>query len=243
MDSLDFKKLKRNPEAINSKIIMREDRTIAKEVLSILIPKFYFNKNLGKKMPKGIELLCVFPIIDEKGNYGVIAESAKQTINYGRLDEVTVYDDVYESYTYYPGDIIAETTKIVKSDDILFPLFDAYFMYGKFPKFLSYQDVSTLFEKANEFTGSRIGSFPVIMDILVSALSRSDDDPNVTYKDILNSEKDMSKPIHYVGLCDIDFSITNTGSRIIGGYFDKNMNIMSVTKENKHVKDIDILRK
>lgn len=243
MESLDFENLKRNPEAIKSKIVIKEDRTISKEVLSILIPKFYFTKGLAKKNSDGIELLCVFPILDEKGNYAIVAESARQIIHYGRYEEVTVDDDVYEKYTYYAGDIMIGTLKIVKTDEVLFPLFDAFFMQGKIPKFLSYTDVSNMFQKADIYAGSRIADFPVIMDILVSALSRSKDDPDLPFKDTIRTEKDLHKPIKYIGLTDIQHAITNSGSRMIGGYFDKNMNIMVVNKEDKIVKDIETLRK
>lgn len=243
MLDIDFKKLKRNPTLINSKLLLKEDRTIAKEELSILIPKYYFNKNLAKKNNKSIELTCVFPILDAKGNYAIVAESSKQNINYARVEDVNVGDDVYEQYTYLAGDCILESTSTIKSEEVLFAIFECFFMLGKLPKFLSYMDVSNLFSNAAEYTGSYIGDYPTIIDIMVAILSRDASNMNVIYKDLLQTAKDLNKPIAYVGLTDIDFAITNNGSRMISGYFEDNLRHMLKTDERKNVKDIDVLRR
>lgn len=243
MDIINFKKLHRNPYKIKQSLVEKEGRTIAKDSLSILIPSFYFKKNLAKKTNKNIELVCVFPILDDKGSYGVIADAGMQVINYGRYSEVTVDDEVYEMYTYLPGDVVMNTVDTVKSDQILFAMFDAFFMLGKIPSFMEYLDISNLFLHAKKYTGSRIGDFPVILDLMISSICRSGDDVTVNYKDVLHTFHDLRKPIAYIGLTDTGTAISNNGSRMISGYFDKNMINAVLNEERKVVKDIDVLRR
>lgn len=234
----DISKLKRNPEAIKSKLKIVNDKVVTTGELTVMFPSKYLANvlQLAEITNTGISVVGVFAIIDDKNNYGVVNSIGEYLLPISELDTVNIDNEDYQICKYSPDSIIFSSLDAYVKSDYIYPIFHHVFSSGNVPWFLNYEDVSDLFKTSDKYGGLNIGNDPMNFELITSMVARCRGNKDRYHKEAINSE------IVYVGLNDTIYGHTNTESRLIGNYFKDGL-LATITKpEEKGTIMMEILK-
>lgn len=241
MDTLDVKGFKRiNKESGMKWFKLKDDIHYAEEPISIIFPSVYVNKGLCEL--GGItKLLCIFAIINYgRKEYAVASAPCMHTFNSLRINDVMIGDKEYKELKYNKGDVVMPTLNTVISDDFIFTLFELFFINGKIPWFLEYENVAGLLQECRKFAGSGVGDNPIAPHILCSLVARCNNNLEEYYRGKINTREDMVRlgTPSYVGLSNPFLSFESTTSKLIGSYLRDGMKA-AVMKDSNNMQELD----
>lgn len=218
MDSLDVSKLKRDAKYISSLLKVTDEKTIAEKDLSLIFPSIYIDKNLAKIGPL-CEVLSVLILLDrESGKYSVCLNPAKQNYSPYAIKEITCGNVLYQEMLFKKGDVITPNNYIVLNQQHLFDVFETFYLLGKIPWFMSYEDLADLLVSSKKYCGSSIGDNPVILQVITAIMTRVYGDDDKYFKSevgLVNGIKPLFK-----GIKDPYFSFSSSISKVVGSYLE-----------------------
>lgn len=219
-----IKDFKRTKDGLKTVFSVNESNTICNRNVSILFPSYYLKKNLAA-IEGNVEVLCVFMILDkEKDLYSVALAPIKQIFSPNKISEVMLNDTSYMEMEFLSGEIAIPNNHAVVTESFLFDVLESFYLLGKVPAFLTYDDLSNIFVEARKYAGSKIGDNPIVMQMITSIITRVKGDEEKFYKEVLKNPGDDNKYIErFIGLKDPFFSFDSTASGIIGGYLEEGM--------------------
>lgn len=243
MSKYDLNEFKRSQEDFS--IYFREDKnvTYAEKDFSILFPLSYVAKDLAS-ITSVIEVICILMILDEeKKVYKTLSIPVKQKFSPNDTEKTTLNDVPYYKMNFKKGQVVTPNNNCVKTADFLFTVFETFYLRGKVPIFLSYEDLGNLLDKTKKYCGSSIGENLIAIHIIVAVMTRYKDDEDKLYKEVLKTFEDLKKKHpSFKGLSDIFYGIDNTVSSLIGGYLIDGMIGSIVKPETTSTKIADILK-
>lgn len=241
MENLPINKAVRNPKKIMDKVKVNGDITTALDDLYIIFPERYINRKLAY-IDSEINVLSCYVLMDNKYNYAVVNAPIMQVVTPSNINTVDINDDKYKILEFQKDGVIIPNNTCVVRNEFLYDIFDEFFIKGNIPWYLSYEDISNIFEKAQTYANSNIGNNPLIFEILTSVISRSPKNKKVYIRHIV-TESTKGKIIpNYVGLNNPYYSFDNTGAKLIGSRFTAGLNVAIVEPETKTSATSDILR-
>jgi hypothetical protein len=241
METLQISKATRNSKKIMEKIKVSKELTTALDDLYIIFPERYINRKLAF-IDSEISLLSIYAIMDNKNNYAVVNAPIFQTLTPANVDTMEINGETYKVLEFFKGGVMIPNNTCVIRAEFLYDIFDEFFIKGYIPWFLSYEDISNVFEKAQEYAGSNIGSNPLIFEILTSVISRSPKNKKIYMRHVLNENNKHKIIPEYVGLSNPYYSFDNTGAKLIGSRFTAGLNVAIVEPETKTSATSEILR-
>ena len=243
MDVLDISKLKRNPEAIKKKIKKVENTMIAKENMLIVFPEKFVDKELTL-LDNTSEVFGVVAILDEKNNYSILTIPSRFIVEPAEIENIEINEEPYIALHIEAGQALISNTKMVKNQDITFPIFDLFMLQGKVPWYINYEDLLDVFIKLDKYAGSKVGGLVLALEALTALNARDPKNPETEFRMIINNVEDMKKkPVEWVGLKNIYYSFKSTLSKIAGAYFKQGV-LAAVVKPEKETTDLEyVLRK
>lgn len=241
MEAIDITKLKRNPDVISKHLDITEDITTTKEDIYIVFPSRYLDRKLAI-IGTDISVVSIFAILDRNDNYGVINAPIFVNLTPYSISDVTIDNAVYK-YLYFQKDsVVMPNNKSVVRDNFLYDIFDDFYVKGKIPWYLNYNDISNVLLSTKKFANNNIGNDPLGFEILSSIIARDSRDKTIYIRHILDkTNKDKIQP-SYVGLNNRFYSFDNTGARILGSYFGDGLITSIVDPEKKTSATSEILR-
>lgn len=226
-------------------IFFKEDQnaTYAERDFSIFFPSSYVKKDLAS-ITSVIEVICILMVVDEVSKkYKTLSIPVKQKFSPNETQKVTLNDVPYYKMNFKKGQIVTPNNNCVKTADFLFTVFETFYLRGKVPIFLSYEDLGNLLDKTKKYCGSSIGENLIAIHIIVAVMTRFKDDEDKLYKEVLKTLEDLkTKKPSFKGLSDIFYGIDNTVSSLIGGYLIDGMTGSIVKPETTSTKIADILK-
>lgn len=241
MDYLDRSKLKRRTELIKTYFKVNKEFTTVTNKVTVVFPEKYLDKKLAL-IDNEVKVLSVFAIIDENNNYAVSCVPIILTLSPSNISNITIEEEIYKCLTFEEGSVFMPINNSIMLTDFIYNLFDLFYVQGKVPFFLNYEDLSNLLAKSSEYAGIGIGDNPLIYEMLTSIISRLPEDKKIYIRHVSNaSNKNKIRPT-YVGLNNPYYSFDNTGARLFGSYFSAGVNVSIVEPETKSSATTDILR-
>jgi len=242
MDTLDVKKLKRNPTAINKSFKIIGSSTVTKEELYVLIPARYESKNLVVYKDK-VRVISVYCIVNGNGDYAVINVPVFAELSPIKISNVDIDGQVYKMLHFEKDSIFIENNTLVRQDSFMYNLFNEFYIQGKIPWFLNYSDVGKIFKSAKKFADSNIGNNIVALDMLTSVICRSTKNSKLYFRQDIKTKEDVLKqePL-FVGLLSIYHSFNNTTNKLVGSYLAEGINSALIDHEEESTNIEDILR-
>lgn len=214
--------------------------TIAKDSISIHFPSLYIRKGLCK-ITDTAKILTVLAIVNyTKKQYAVLLAPCLHVFNPIKIKEVMVGQEAYTEFLYEHGDVIMPTEYTIVTDEEIYTMFSSFYINGKIPWFLEYEDVANMFLETRKYAGSSVGDNPIGPHIITAIMARYKDNLDVYYRSKINLPSDIEKigTPGYVGLSNPYYSFVNTTARIIGSRLQDGI-IADIQKPNPKMQDLD----
>ena len=206
--------LTRNPEAVLSKLKVKDNRVSSTVSCKIQIPGRYVQVNLAQ-LGTEIYILGVYALVLETGEYAVSSILSLVNITPDKILRTKINDEEYYEFWFDAGSTIIANTELILRDTILYSIFNEFIISGRIPWFMNYEDVGKLFNTAKEYAGSSIGDTYEIWEFLASIIARSPKDRSVFYR----LGQDYKSQPQYVSLTSFFYSISSTTNKLAGNYF------------------------
>lgn len=231
---------KHNVPLVQSAVKTVKETIVCTKDIRIIFPERYINQGLAF-MGSIVKVVNIFAIIDDKNNYSTTICPAYIELIPSNITDITVDGVNYKCLHFEKDSVICGNINLVRNTDFLYNLFDEFFIKGKVPWFLSYDNKSDILLESMKYANSRIGNNPVAYEILAAIISRSSDDKTQYYRHKIKDNKGKV-PMINIGLNNIYYSFDNTASKIIGGYYGPGVTAAVITKEKKTTVMADVLR-
>ena len=217
MEKFSIKNLKRNGSIVKTKIKKIGTSLVAKDDIRIMVPARFKNKELVT-FNMDIKVYMFAAIIDSDNNYSVTRIPAMLTLTPELTEEVLVGNEEYLLFRFAKNTIISPDTKVAKMQSLLFNIFEEFFMRGKIPWYMEYNDVSKLFLQTSKYSGSGAGNNPAAVELLTSIIARSPKDTTELFRYMKEASKDN---ITYIALLNVYYTFNSTMAKLGGSYFDQ----------------------
>ena len=238
MDKINVSGLKRNPDVIKSYFKKIKNTIIVTEDITVVFPERYGNRDLAQ-IGSTVDVMSIYAILDSKKNYAIVNKLIMQNLSPYNITDISIDNKIYKELHFNAGDVFMTNTTLVKTNTLIYNVFDEFFTKGNIPWFLSYDDLSDILIASKEYTGSDIGKNPIAVEILASLIARNPDDKTQYYRTLKEHKKIL--PV-YTGLNNIFYSFDNTGAKLVGGYFGQGVPNAIVVPETKSSEVTKILR-
>lgn len=241
METIDFSKLKRNPEAIKNCLKVMDDRTIATKRLRVVFPERFTKKKVGLAV-LGItsSVVGLYAILDDYNNYAVSIVTAFQTFKPSQIDTVLIDKKPYYQFTIEENENFILNNNLVQSSRHIFNLFSEIYLAGNVPAYYNYEDTARLLSESSKFNDFGIGKDPLLFEVITSIISRSPNNSKQYFKETIKTESDKLKTPSYVGMSDIYDSLDDTVAKTIGGYLRQGI-INSIVEPEKRSSDVSTI--
>jgi hypothetical protein len=128
---------------------------------------------------------------------------------------------------------------LVKNNTIVYYIFDEFFSKGYIPWYVKYEELSKVFDTALYHAGANVGKYPEVIQLITSLLARDKSDKTKYYRTIIKNHKELLiNPPVFVPLKSIEYSATNTVSKLGGSHMAKGI-ISSLNSPSKRVERIE----
>lgn len=218
------KELVRDAERIHGCLKELEDsRLVTTTGCTIYIPSRFAERDLAEI---GIEThICgVYAIVVEDKYYGVSLVNAMMRIEPSSTLKIDIDGTEYFKFDFEPGSTVVSSTKLVKTDTLVYKIYDEIFSKGRVPWYVSYVDMGRLFDTAKKHAGANIGTNQEVTELLASMVARDPKDRHVYYRRIFKKAEDLVlNPPAFIPLRSVAYAATNTTNRLAGSYFDEGL--------------------
>ncbi len=218
VSKLDVRTLKRDPDSVKKLLTLVGDKLVVLEDADIYVPVRFEIADL-LTISTTISVIGIFPIVIGK-SYTLCNVNAMITIEPTFFRKVDIDDAKYYQFHFVKNSPILSQTELVKSDAVIFSIFNEFIAKGNVPWYIEYEDYGRLFDTAKEYAASNIASSPELMQLLVSMQSRSRSNRTVYYHTTIQSYNQLKKdPPVFIPLKSVVFSASTTLNKLAGSYF------------------------
>ncbi len=218
---MDLSKLVRAPQRVH-KALKEVDgkRIVAVEPCKIFMPARYAEQGLAM-IGAEIYILGIFAIVVENA-FGVCMLNTMVPIEPTWMTKIKVNDDDYYEFGFQPGDTVIKNVNLVKTDTLVYSIYDEFLAKGYVPPYMDYNDLGHLFDTAKAYAGANIGTNPEVTQLIASIVARDPKDRTRYYRQAIGVRQDMDtiKPV-FVPLKSVAYSATNTLNKIGGSYIQE----------------------
>ena len=219
---MDVSKLFRDPKRILSLLITNKDDTVTtKERIRILAPTRYAERGLSV-ISSEVYVTGIYALLDDHGNYAISTVPAMQRITPDVINTVEINEVTYHEFIFNKGSTVIANTNLVVDDVYTYLIFDEFFSKGKVPCFINYIDLGNIFRLSTKYAGVSFSKSRDVLEIIASIVARDPDNLYQQYRHVIKSEKDvLAKPPVFVPLDAIQFTATNTTTKLAGSYMSE----------------------
>jgi len=242
MDILDPKKLKRDANKIKQAMTTIGDTIVVNKNLRVIYPESYESKKLAI-LGNPVRIVNIYAVLDDDGNYAVSNLPIFMELTPSNIKFIEVNGVVNKVLEFPEGTNFTNNNKMVVNNKFLFDLFNEFYINGKIPWFMEYDDIIDIFKQTDKYANSNLGDNPIVTEILASIVAKNPNDKSKLYRELLKDKK-VLKEVHpeYVGLLNLFYTFDNTVSKLTGSYYSKGVISAIVNKEKDTTKIEEILR-
>lgn len=240
MFEIDPRNLKRKPDLIKGIFTKKGNQIVVNQDVQVLFPERYINKELAT-VDTVVKVVSIFAIVDENNNYAITNAPVIVELTPNNISEIIIEKTLNKVLEFNKGDTFMLNTKAIRNDQFMYNLFEEFYITGNTPWFMAYSDISDIFIESKKYAGSKIGNKPIAFEILAGTITRSSVNTEIKYRVAIKGKNDKLKPM-YAGLNNVYQSYTDTGSKLVGSYYDAGINTALVDKEKRATTTISILR-
>lgn len=214
---MDFKKLKRDPEFITSKLKEAGTEMIAAEEVKIYFPARFVERDLAE-LGHDIYVIGLFAIVigDKFCTLNVPAMVPLSPTYYSTIEIEGVE---YYEFIFDKGSVVINNTDLVIRDTLVYYIVAEIFSKGNVPWYIGYSEMAAIFDNAEKHAGTKVVSQRKVIELWVSILARNPDKPTQYYAETIQSQDDVVKrPPTFVGMRNVSLMASGTLNKVVGSY-------------------------
>lgn len=198
---------------------MPDGSVVVKKECKVYIPTRFAERNLAEVGVKNI-ITGIYAIVVDDLYYGVSLINGLISINPSSTLKVKIGGVEYFEFTFNAGARFIETTVLVKTDTLVYRIYDEIISKGRVPWYLDYNDLGKIFDTAKSHAGANIGQNSEVTELIVSMIARDKQDKTKYYRTTVNSLEELkTKPPAFIPLRSVIYAATNTTNKLAGSYF------------------------
>ena len=216
---MDISKLVRNPAAVSETLHELDDNSlVTAKGCRIYIPARFAERGLAFLGAENY-VIGIFAIVVDNF-YSVMMVNAMIRIDPSEINSVTIGEDEYIEFIFYPGSTVISNLNLAKTDTLTYKIYDEVIAKARVPWYLSYFDLAHIFDTAREHAGANIGVNREVTELLVSVIARNPANRVQYFRQIVgDGEAQLNTSPAYAPLKDVSLSATNAINKRGGGYF------------------------
>jgi len=211
---------KRDASKVKAALVRQPDGSVlTTRPVKIYVPERYVEKGLGEIGSETFIVGIYAMVVDDK-YYAVSKINAMMRIKPTTISTVKFDGTSYLEFYFEPGSVVIATTSLIKSDTLVYNIFNYFISNGAVPWFLSYEDVGTLFESADHHAGVSLTKSHSILEMFAAAIARDPDQRTRYIRHTLDDSDNKIVPeVAFIALRNISLGATNTTARLQGSYW------------------------
>lgn len=241
---MDLLSLVRDPARVHAALAeLPDSRLIAVKPCKIYSPVRYTERNLSFIGAEN-HILGIFGITVEDKYYGVCLLNTMVSIEPSETKRVKIGNDDYYEFSFVEGATVLTTTNLVKSDTLVYRIYDEFIAKGYVPWYMGYEEIGHIFDTAKEFAGAHIGTNQEVTQLIASIVARDPKDRTKYFRTAIKSVDDLHtvKPA-FVPLKSVQYSATNTTAKLGGSYFQQGVTSALINPSTRCERIESILQK
>lgn len=220
-----------------------DGRLVCTKGVKAYIPSRYAERGLAFI---GIETqivgICALTVEDKY--YGVLMVNAMVRIEPTSTVKVLIDEEEFYEFEFEPGATVVSSTSLVKTDTLVYRIYDEIISKGRVPWYLSYIKLSHIFDTAKYHAGANIGQNHEVTELIVSMIARNPANRHQYYRNFLKALADIEKtPPAFIPLRSVIYAATNTTNKLAGSYFHEGLVSALVTPTERVERIEDLLRR
>jgi len=237
--TLSSNTLRRDPERIKKILTEKNNSLFTDNDITIHIPKRYVDVKLAKVQDTISSLLCAAIVLDDEV-YSVINLLSMVIFLPDAVEEILVDDKEYYELHFNKGSTVIQNLKVVKNDEVIYPVINEFLINGNVPWFMEYEDLGiNLFKTSKTHADSPVSNNLVGFEAMISTMAR---DPDDRTKEIRHLQKFTGKPI-WIGLSNVYYAFKNTTNKLLGSYMKKGVRAALIHPAESVEKVEDLIRR
>ena len=229
-----------NPKAVYGSFKEIGNKVYATKPTRIYVPARYLDRGLAET---GTEtyIVGIFAMSIDDKVYGTNIVNAMMQIEPTSFSTVLYNDEEYIEFYFEPGSLIFFNTELVKSDTLVYKIYDEIISKGNIPWYLDYIKLAHIFETAPSHANANIGRNREIVELIISLITRDSKDRNKYYRQTLKSMDDLkTRPPVYISMKNVVYAATNTLNKVAGSYMQDGI-VSALVNPTERVERIDEL--
>lgn len=218
------------------KVNQKDEVIFTGDSLEIYIPKRFEEKDFTK-IESDVSTLAIFEmVVNGKDKLGFFLPAFIKIVPSG-IDTITVGEERFIKVSLVKNDLFMKTREIVQTEKIAYLIWNEFIYLGNIPKWMSYLDVVGMFKTLQKTTGLKFGVPPVVFEIIISHLARTQENLDAEYR-----LTDMKEQPSFIPLHSVAHAAVSVSARLIGSYFDDAVNVSLLQDKGRSSELEDILR-
>lgn len=236
---MDVSKLNRDPEFIATILKEVGNELYVTEECSIHIPVRFSERGLAS-IGSDTYVIGIFPIICGD-KYSVIMVDALMRIEPAEVNRINVNDTEYFEFVFPAGTALVANIELAQVDTLTYRIYDEIIAKARVPWYLTYFDLASLFDTAQEYAGAGIGQNKEVTELLISIIARDSASRTEYYRRVVTDTKTLTlNPPLYAPLKNVSLSATNAVSKLGGGHY-RDGTISAIVSPSERVEPIEAL--
>lgn len=239
---MDPKIWTRDASKVHAALVKQPDGSVlTKRPIKVYLPEDYTDRKMAE-IGSDTLTLGVFAMVVDDTYYAVMKVNAKMRLKPTTIATVKFGDRSYLELTFAPGSCVIASSDLIKSDTLVYQIFNYFISNGKVPWFLDYEDLAALFDSAEHHAGVRLNKSHVILEMIAATISRSQNSRITYYRHTLDPQGNSDlKPV-YISLRNISLGPSNTPARLLGSYWADGLTSSLVNQSKKLERVEQLLR-
>lgn len=195
-----------------------DNSLVALKRLRLYIPTRFEERDLA--IISNEILICgIFALVNDDNFYCISTVNAMIRISPTVINTVKIEGESYYEFIFEPGSTVIPNLDLLKDDVVTYYIFDEFFAKGRVPWYIGYDDLGSIFDTSSKHAGVSFGNNREIIELITSIVARDPDNRYQMYRHVIKDRGTLlNKPPTYVPLDAIQFTATNTTSKLVGAY-------------------------
>lgn len=234
---------KRDASKVKAALVRQPDGSVlTTRPVKIYVPERYVEKNLAE-IGSETFIVGIYAMVVDDAYYAVSKINAMMRIKPTTISTVKFDGTSYLEFYFEPGSVVIATTSLIKSDILVYHIFNYFISNGSVPWFLEYEDVATLFDSADYHAGFGLARSHSILEMFAAAIARDPQQRTKYYRHAVGDGTDKPKaPVAYIALRNISLGATNTTARLQGSYWSDGLTSALANPSTKRERVEQLLR-